>query len=74
MGHFGAGELIIIAILVIVIFGGRRLPELGRGVGQALANFRQAVREPQPPSSSNSQPDGDGAETPEKVAGRDSES
>lgn len=47
MGPFGAGELIIIAVLVIVIFGGRKLPELGKGLGQGLANFRQAVREPQ---------------------------
>ena len=46
MGKPGLWELVIIAILVIVIFGGKRLPELGRGLGQALANFRGAVREP----------------------------
>ncbi len=46
MGNIGAWELIIIAILVIVIFGGKKLPELGRGLGRGLANFRQAVKEP----------------------------
>ncbi|MDR1046000.1 MAG: twin-arginine translocase TatA/TatE family subunit [Candidatus Adiutrix sp.] len=46
MGNIGVWELVIIVILVIVIFGGRRLPELGRGLGQGLANFRRAVREP----------------------------
>jgi len=46
MGHFGAGELLIIAVLVIVIFGGRKLPELGKGLGQGLANFRRAMNEP----------------------------
>ncbi len=46
MGRIGAWELIIIAILVLVIFGGKRLPELGRGLGRGLANFRQAVKSP----------------------------
>lgn len=46
MGNIGAWELVIIVILVVVIFGGRKLPELGRGLGKGLANFRQAVREP----------------------------
>ena len=40
----GVWELVIIAILVIVIFGGRRLPELGKGLGQGWTNFRQAMR------------------------------
>ena len=48
----GVWELVIIAILVIVIFGGRRLPELGKGLGQGWANFRQALR-PQTGSAEN---------------------
>ncbi|MDR3038668.1 MAG: twin-arginine translocase TatA/TatE family subunit [Candidatus Adiutrix sp.] len=50
MGNIGPWNMIIIAILVIVIFGGRRLPELGRGLGQGLANFRQALREKDRPA------------------------
>lgn len=46
MGNIGAWELVIIVILVIVIFGGKKLPELGRGLGKGLANFRHAVKEP----------------------------
>ena len=46
MGRFGIWELIIIVVLVAVIFGGRRLPELGKALGQGLANFRQAMRDP----------------------------
>ena len=45
MGRFGIWELVIIVILVAVIFGGRRLPELGKGLGQGLANFRRAMRD-----------------------------
>ena len=46
MGSIGAWELLIILIMVAVIFGGKKLPELGRGLGKGLANFRQSVREP----------------------------
>ncbi|MGL4209104.1 MAG: Sec-independent protein translocase subunit TatA/TatB [Candidatus Adiutrix sp.] len=46
MGTIGAWELIVIVILVLVIFGGKRLPELGRSLGQGLANFRQGVKAP----------------------------
>jgi sec-independent protein translocase protein TatA len=45
MGRLGAWEIVIIVILVAVIFGGRRLPELGRFLGKGLANFRSAVKE-----------------------------
>ena len=45
MGRLGIWELVIIVILVAVIFGGRRLPELGKGLGQGLANFRRAMRD-----------------------------
>lgn len=71
MGHFGLGELIIIAVLVIVIFGGRKLPELGKGLGQGLANFRRAVREPgKSPSESEggpNAPESDKASSDEKA-------
>ena len=45
----GLWQLVIVAVLVIVIFGGKRLPELGKGLGQAWTNFRQALRPGQPP-------------------------
>ncbi|MDR0549445.1 MAG: twin-arginine translocase TatA/TatE family subunit [Deltaproteobacteria bacterium] len=45
MGRLGTWEILIIVILVAVIFGGRRLPELGRYLGKGLSNFRSAVKE-----------------------------
>ena len=40
---FGIGmqELLIILVLVLVIFGAKRLPEIGGGLGRAIRNFRQ---------------------------------
>jgi sec-independent protein translocase protein TatA len=44
---FGLGpwELGIIAIVVVLLFGTKRLPELGSGLGKAISNFRQSYKE-----------------------------
>ena len=45
---FGIGmqELLVILVLVLVVFGAKRLPEIGGGLGHAIRNFRQAASEP----------------------------
>ncbi len=45
---FGLGmqELLIILIIVLVLFGATRLPEIGKGIGQAIRNFKKATSEP----------------------------
>ncbi len=40
---FGHWELILILLIVVVLFGAKRLPELGRGVGEALKNFKKGI-------------------------------
>jgi len=46
MPHLGFQELIIILLIVLVLFGATRLPEIGRGLGQAIKNFKKGVSEP----------------------------
>lgn len=43
---FGTQELIIILIIVMVLFGASRLPEIGSGIGKAIRNFKKSTSEP----------------------------
>jgi sec-independent protein translocase protein TatA len=43
MPSLGAGELIIILLIVVVVFGATKLPQLGDGLGRAIKNFKRAV-------------------------------
>jgi sec-independent protein translocase protein TatA len=47
-GHLGVPELLIILLIVIIIFGATRLPQLGKGLGQGLKNFKDSVRHDEP--------------------------
>ena len=42
--HLGWGEVLIILLVVLVLFGARRLPEIGRSAGRAIKEFQRAVR------------------------------
>lgn len=46
IGGFGVWELLIILVIVLVIFGAKKLPEIGGGVGKAISNFKKATSEP----------------------------
>jgi sec-independent protein translocase protein TatA len=44
-------------LIVLVIFGASRLPQLGKGIGQGLKNFKEAVKpEPEPPARDKTPP------------------
>jgi sec-independent protein translocase protein TatA len=45
---FGIGmpELIIIMIIILIIFGAGKLPEIGSGIGKGIKNFKKATHEP----------------------------
>jgi sec-independent protein translocase protein TatA len=45
MGRIGIPELLIILAIIILIFGASRLPEIGRGIGRGIKNFKDATKE-----------------------------
>jgi len=44
-GSLGLPELLIILLIILLIFGANRLPEVGRGIGKAIKNFKEANKE-----------------------------
>lgn len=46
MFSVGPNQILLILLIVVVIFGAKRLPEIGGGLGKAIRNFRKASTEP----------------------------
>lgn len=45
LGVFGWQQILIVAILVLLLFGGKKIPELMRGMGSGIKEFKDAVKE-----------------------------
>jgi sec-independent protein translocase protein TatA len=45
MGKIGPLEIILIVAILLLLFGGRKIPELMRGIGQGMREFRKAARD-----------------------------
>jgi len=43
LGPVGPTELLLILLIVVIIFGARRLPELGKSLGEGIKNFRKSL-------------------------------
>jgi sec-independent protein translocase protein TatA len=72
MFGLGFGELVLILLIVVVVFGATKLPQLGDGLGKAIKNFKRAVSaqneiEVTPKGEQKNSLD-DGEERPGKVA------
>jgi sec-independent protein translocase protein TatA len=46
-GSLGMPELLVILVIVILIFGVNKIPQLGKGLGEGIRNFKSAMREGQ---------------------------
>jgi sec-independent protein translocase protein TatA len=45
LGGIGALELIIIAFIILLLFGGKKIPELVRGIGDLVSEFKKGAKE-----------------------------
>ena len=43
LGHLGATEIILIALVVLLFFGGKKIPELMKGLGKGVKSFKEGV-------------------------------
>jgi sec-independent protein translocase protein TatA len=59
-GNIGFWEILLILLVVLLLFGARKLPELGNSLGKAIHNFRSSMKEgektSEPPKNSGGQP------------------
>lgn len=58
-GSLGMPELLLILLIVIIIFGARKLPELGKSIGEGIKNFKKSMNtkddeSPKPPEAPKS--------------------
>jgi len=45
MPNLGMGELIVVLVIVLVLFGAKRLPEVAKGIGKSLRSFKEGMNE-----------------------------
>jgi sec-independent protein translocase protein TatA len=49
MRSIGFQELLIILLVAVLLFGGKKIPELAKGLGEGIRNFKDSIKEPPPP-------------------------
>ena len=45
LGNLGTGEIVIIALVVLLLFGGRKIPELMKGLGKGVKSFKDGMKD-----------------------------
>jgi sec-independent protein translocase protein TatA len=65
MGNIGIGEILILVLVVLILFGPNKLPELGKAMGKALGEFRKGIKEGMDDKDTSSKSD---SSTPTKPA------
>jgi sec-independent protein translocase protein TatA len=45
LGPIGVPELLVILLIVLVLFGANKLPQIGRGLGEGIRNFKKGIKE-----------------------------
>ena len=47
--NLGPGELVMILAVAVLLFGGKKSPEVAKGIGEGIKNFKHAMKEEEPP-------------------------
>ena len=73
MGRIGPTEILIIVAIALLLFGGRRIAEIGKGLGEGIKNFKKGINDP-PKEEPEALPPGTTGTTPTATASRPNES
>ncbi len=46
MGNIGIGELLVVLVIVLVLFGAKKLPDVGKSLGEGIREFKKALQGP----------------------------
>ena len=44
-GELGTGELLVLLVIVVLVFGVNKIPQLGKGLGEGIRNFKSALKD-----------------------------
>ena len=55
LGAVGPWQIAVVVVLIVLLFGGKKIPELMRGLGSGIKEFKDAARDDQPANSRNEQ-------------------
>ena len=56
IGPVGPTELILIVLIIVIIFGARKLPELGKSMGESIKNFKKSIAKDSDEDQSSDEP------------------
>ena len=45
LGNLGAGEIILIILVILILFGAKKIPELARGIGKGMSEFKKGMKD-----------------------------
>ncbi|HBD09825.1 MAG TPA: twin-arginine translocase TatA/TatE family subunit [Syntrophobacteraceae bacterium] len=57
LGGIGMPELLIILVIIMIVFGAGKLPDIGAGMGKAIKNFKKATQDQEEPTTAKQNPD-----------------
>jgi sec-independent protein translocase protein TatA len=69
LAFLGGNEMLVVLLIVLVLFGGSKLPQLARSVGQAQREFARGSRDDEPPPTPPTPPAGTASREPAKTDG-----